>query len=166
MNDIYHPPSRTVTEQRSAAVKVGSYLNQIFMLTNQLKMLDLTTRTSEEQSSEVMKRFRGNWDAIQSKQKRPEHELPQRQILAISDPNDILSWEVTKGETSDFERRHATIANIYLGTTGEIFGLDRIPIWQVAASPISAHTNYLSNDDVMDIVACGMTGPIINRCSQ
>jgi hypothetical protein len=36
------------------------------MLANQLKMLDLSTKASEEQSSQVMKRFRANWDSIQS----------------------------------------------------------------------------------------------------
>jgi hypothetical protein len=82
--------------------------------------------------------------------------------LAISDPNDILSWEVTKTE---FAFPRITVANIYLGTTGEIFGLSGAPIWGVAASPFTAHTNYLLDDDVMDIIACGMTGATINRCT-
>jgi hypothetical protein len=50
MADIYHPPPpQTVSKEHSAAVKVGHYLDQIFMLANQLKMLDLSTRTSEVQ---------------------------------------------------------------------------------------------------------------------
>lgn len=58
------------------------------------------------------------------------------------------------------------MANIYLGTAGEFFGLSRVPIWGLAASPVAAHTNYLQDDDVMDIIVCGMTGSAINRCTQ
>jgi hypothetical protein len=164
MSDIYHPPPpETVSDERSAAAKVGHYLDQIFMLANQLKMLDLSTRTSEVQAPRVVRRFRAIWDAIHSTRRRTERELSSRQVLAISDPNDILSWEVTPNE---FEVPGITVANIYLGTTGEIFGLSNLPIWGLAASPVSAHTNYLQDDDVMDIIVCGMTGSTINRCTQ
>ncbi|HKM74061.1 MAG TPA: hypothetical protein VJX94_29050, partial [Stellaceae bacterium] len=148
---------------RSAAIKVGHYLDQIFMLANQLKMLDLSTRTSEQQSSQVVKRFRATWTAIHATRQRTERELSSRQVLAISDPNDVLSWEVTK---SEFEVPGITVANIYLGTAGEIFGLSSVPIWRLAASPVAAHLNYLQDDDVMDIIACGMTSSMINRCTQ
>src|SRR5208282_5869962 len=164
MNDIYQPPANeTVPAERSAAIKVGHYLDQIFLLANQLKMLDLSTRTSEEQSSQVVKRFRATWNAIHAMRQRTEREPSSRQVLAISDPNDILSWEVTK---SEFEVPGITVANIYLGTAGEIFGLSSVPIWRLAASPVAAHLNNLQDDDVMDIIACGMTGSTINRCTQ
>lgn len=163
MSDIYHPSaSERVPDERSAAVKVGHYLDLIFMLANQLKMLDLSTRTSEEQPFEITTRFRATWNAVHSTRRRTEREVSSRQVLAISDPNDILSWEVT---TSEFQVPEITVANIYLGTTGEIFGLSTVPIWGLAASPFSAHTNYLLDDDVMDIIACGMTGSRINRCT-
>jgi hypothetical protein len=162
-SDIYHPPMmQPLPEERSAAVKVGHYLDQIFMLANQLKMLELSTRTSEGEASQVVERFRATWEKTHSTRRRMEGELSSRQILAISDPNDILSWEVTKTE---FAFPRITAANIYLGTTGEIFGLSGAPIWGVAASPFSAHTNYLLDDDVMDIIACGVTGATINRCT-
>jgi hypothetical protein len=164
MGDIYHPPTpETVPEDRSAAFKVGHYLDQIFMLANQLKMLDLSTRTSEEQAPQIVRRFGETWGAFYLPRRRSERELSSRQVLAISDPNDILSWEVT---SSEFEVPKITVANIYLGTTGEIFGLSSMPIWRLAASPIAAHANYLEDDDVMDIIVCGMTGLTINRCTQ
>jgi len=164
MSDIYHPPAtETVPDERSAAVKVGSYLDQIFMLANQLKILDLSTRTSEKQSSQVMERFRGTWDAVHSKQRDMGHDLSSHHMLAISDPNDILSWEITKRE---IKAPGITVANVYLGTTGEIFGLYRMPIWGLAANPFTVHTNYLQDDDVMDVVPCAMTGSAINRCTQ
>ena len=58
------------------------------------------------------------------------------------------------------------MANIYLGTAGQFLGLPHVPIWGLAASPVAAHTNYLQDDDVMDIIVCGMTGSTINRCTQ
>jgi hypothetical protein len=162
MSDIYNPVSSSrVPDKRSAAFKVGSFLNQIFMLANQLKMLDLSTRTDEEQTSRVADRFRATWDAVHVARPETEGKRPSRQILAISDPNDILSWEITRNE---IRQPGVTVANVYLGTTGELFGFYHLPIWQLAASPVSAHTNYLQDDDVMDIIACGMTGPAINRC--
>jgi hypothetical protein len=39
------------------------------------------------------------------------------------------------------------------------------PIWGLAASPVAAHDNYLQDNDVIDIIACGMTGATINRCT-
>jgi hypothetical protein len=164
LNDIYRRPGLGfVPEKKNAAVAVGCYLNQVYFLANQLKMLDLTTRRFEEQqSSEVFNNFRSNWDLIQTTERCPEHDRSSRQVLAISDPNDILSWQVTK---SDINTPKITVANIYLGTTGEVFGFDHTPIFGVAALPDKAHTNYLVDDDVMDIVACGMTGATINHCS-
>jgi len=164
MSDIYHPPTtEAVSEERNAAVKVGRYLDQIFMLANQLKMLDLSTRTSEVQAPQIVRRFGATWEAVHSPRRRTARELSSRQVLAISDPNDILSWEVTKDE---FEIPRVTVANVYLGTAGQFFGLPHLPIWPLAASPVAAHTNYLQDDDVMDIIVCGMNGSTINRCTQ
>jgi len=164
MSDIYHPPpAKQIPEGQSAAVKVGRYLDQIFMLTNQLKILDLYTRTSEVQAPQVVRRFGATWEAIHRAPRRTPGESSSRQLLAISDPNDILSWEVTKGE---FDVPRFTVANIYLGTAGQFLGLPNLPIWGLAASPVAAHTNYLQDDNVMDIIVCGMTGSTINRCTQ
>jgi len=48
---------------------------------------------------------------------RPTSSL---QLLAVSDPNDIPSWEIAPAE---FEDTRMTVANLYLGTTGQVFGL-------------------------------------------
>ena len=69
---------------------------------------------------------------------RPTSSL---QLLAVSDPNDIPSWEIAPAE---FEDTRMTVANLYLGTTGQVFGLGPTPIAPLAASPYSAHVNYLS----------------------
>jgi len=162
MADIYkRPRNRAEREARNAAEKVGRELNLIFMLANQLKMLDLSTKKSEGGASEVVEGFRASWKAARRWGAKGEPEA-KRQLVAISDPNDILSWEVTDTE---FNRPEFTVANVYLGTTGEFFGLYRAPIAPIAALPDRAHLNYLKDDDVMDIIVCGMTGNTINRCA-
>jgi len=163
LNDIYNPRQKAgvPAPEHNAAFQVGSYLNQIFMLANQLKILDLTTRTSELQSSHVMDTFRANLEHIDNQPKRRNYG--PRQFVAISDPNDVLSWQITD---SEIEKPKATVANVYLGTTGEIFGLYHTPILEVAARPDLAHVNYLVDDDVIDIIVCGMTGSTINRCAR
>lgn len=157
MHDIYKHRKRG-----NAASAVGHYLDQVFMLANQLKMLDLTTRRYELLSSQFAKTFHEEWTAMHAERPRAPY-ASKRQLLAISDPNDILSWEVTK---SEFNRPDTTVANVYLGTTGEFFGVFHTPILGVAANPVAAHLNYLADDDVMDIVACGIHGSQIRRCGQ
>jgi len=164
MGDIYsRGAGRTAPISHSAAEKVGRYLDQIFMLANQLKLLDLTTRTSEQNPPALVHNFRAAWHGAHETQARTGQSMRRRQLIAVSDPNDILSWQVT---TMEFDRPEFTVANVYLGTAGEFFGLYRAPIIPIAASPIDAHENYLKDDDVMDIIACGMTGASINRCGQ
>ncbi|WP_158817170.1 hypothetical protein [Methylocapsa sp. S129] len=161
--DIYRPAShRKPPESFDASTKAACYLDQIFMLANQLKMLDLTTRTSEIETPRIVQRFHEVMNSPRVQTCRSARGLRSRQIIAISDPNDILSWEVTSKE---FDRPNENVANVYLGVTGEYFGLYRLPVLEVAASPSGAHLNYLQSDDTMDIIACGMTGSSINRCA-
>ena len=163
LHDLYsHRGDSHRGATRNAAVFVGHDLNQVFMLANQLKMLDLTTRVSEFQSPHMASDFHKYWNETY----HPSDHAPyvvKRQLLAISDPNDILSWEVTRDE---FNRADLTVANIYLGTTGEFFGVDHTPILGLVANPVSAHLNYLSDDEVMNIVACGLHGSQIRPCEQ
>jgi hypothetical protein len=105
MSDINHPPA---TE----------------------KVLDLATRTSAVQARQVVRRFGATWEAIHHTRPRRPSEPSSRQPLAISDLNDILSWEVTKEE---FDAPRFTLANIYLGSAGQFLGLPHLPIRGLAA---------------------------------
>jgi hypothetical protein len=156
MSDVYNRRKNKVErDPRSAAEKVGRDLNQFFMLANQLKLLDLTTRRTESQPTMMVENFRASWREANSSHKR--------QLVAISDPNDILSFQVTAAE---IDKPQFNATNVYLGTAGEFFGLYRAPILPLAASPVDAHENYLKDDDVMDIIVCGMTGATIKRCGR
>lgn len=157
--------------ERRVSYEAGYHLNQIFMLANQVAMLDLSTRTSEENipeaASNVARRFHEAWDTMRAGRDPNHVDKFERQVLAISDPNDILSWKLAKGgwEVAD-ATKPVRVANVYLGTTAEVPGLYYWPFLGLTADPVAAHTNYLEDDDVMDIIACGMSGSTINRCAQ
>lgn len=173
ISDLAYPTSgHRLASTRSVAYQVALHLDQIFMLANQVSMLDLTTRTSEEATATeatppLARRFHDAWDSIQANRVRTPHEVVARQVLAISDPNDILSWELTKsGWGMTDVTQPVVVANVYVGTTAEVPGLFRWPFLGLSAYPVAAHVNYLQDNAVMDIIACGMTGASINTCPQ
>jgi hypothetical protein len=159
LKDGYEKGGRS---ERNAATKVGRSLNQIFMLANQIKMLNLTTRVKESGGSSFTREFLEMWGGVRERHGGTAEVESKKQLLAISDPNDILSWEL---DTNDFDARWFKFANVYLGTTGEVLGFHRTPLIGLAASPIAAHLNYLKDPDVMDIIACGIRGSQIVRCA-
>jgi hypothetical protein len=151
----------------NAAAKVLTRTQLVFMLANQLALLDLTTLTQwpppavtsatgssgreEPESHGMLMAFQQHWSSY--------HTTPiPRQIVAISDPNDILSYLVTANDVSASDPGSATVvANVYVGVARDWFGL--------FALPTDAHLNYLTSPKVRDIIACGMTGDTINPCS-
>jgi len=152
-----------------AAAKALARTDLIFMLANQLALLDLSTltqwppppaatqsaqptTTEKIEDSSALRAFRQHWDAYHA-----THS--SRQIVAISDPNDILSYLVLTEDVLPSNAADPTvIANVYLGVARNWFGL--------FAWPPYAHLNYLTNSSVMSIIACGMTGNTINPCPR
>jgi hypothetical protein len=152
----------------NAAAKALARTNLIFMLANQLALLDLTTlqqypppttapaapaNAEQDESGGMLRAFRRHWRAYHrdagTKTGRP------RQIVAVSDPNDILSFLVSPG-TVGVADNDLIVANVYLGEARNWFNL--------FASPYAAHLNYLTDQTVMNILVCGMTGNTINPC--
>jgi hypothetical protein len=159
-----HPAGRNALAGTDAAAKLLKHTDLVFMLANQLALLDMTTLTqypppsappaagaptAQLESNGVLAAFRRHWHDHFAGARRP------RQIVAVSDPNDILSYLVSAGNVS-IQDENMIIANVYLGVARNWFDL--------FAWPPSAHLNYLTNDDVMDIIACGMTGNSIEHC--
>ena len=56
--------------------------------------------------------------------------------------------------------------DLWRETTGEVFGVYHTPILGLAANPGAAHLNYLQDDDVMELIACGVQGSQIKRCGH
>jgi hypothetical protein len=158
-------PRNLQASASDAAAQALARTDLIFMLANQLALLDLTTltqypppsapaptppTTEDLESRGILRAFRQHW------QYHHVDDHLSRQIVAVSDPNDILSYMVSAGDVS-IASENLIVANVYLGVARNWFDL--------FAWPVSAHLNYLTNADVMDIIACGMTANMINRCA-
>lgn len=150
-----------------AAAKVLARADLLFMLANQLALLDLTTLTqyppppAPPTSAATTKKLesRGILNAVlQYWPSQRNNSFPLHQIVAISDPNDILSYKVSSRDIpGPLAEKNVVVANVYLGVARNWFDL--------LAWPPAAHLNYLTNNDVMDIITCGMNGNAIIRCN-
>ena len=129
----------------------------IFMLANQLPMFQVTRETPE---------ITGQYDAYC----RAEGEhynlrtLSDTDIIAFNDPNDILSYTITKEFMDQYLDSRLCIdttnINIHVADVTGIFGLDY-------ANPGDAHNGYLTDERVLSMIANGVgnqdTSPIVTE---
>jgi hypothetical protein len=139
----------------------------LFMLANQLALLDLTTEATyppvsprqgpsandgrDPEPHGALGPFMRYWKAS----RRPADAAMPRQIVGVSDPNDLLTYLLSPGEIDVPD--DTVVANVYLGVAWNVAN--------VAASPVSAHVNYLTDPTVMNIMVCGMTGNAVAQCT-
>jgi len=132
----------------------------IFMLANQLPLLQLGRKLPE---------VTGQRDAY-CRADGPHYDsriLSETDIIAFSDPNDILSYEVSY----EFMDRYldsrlcvdTTNVNLNVADVIDVFGID-------FANPLEAHNGYLTDERVISLIAYGVgnenTSPIVNeRCT-
>jgi len=93
--------------------------------------------------------------------------LSEIDIIAFSDPNDMLSYSIPPGFTSRYidSRLCAKTTNININVAQviDIFGIE-------IANPVEAHNGYKTDERVIALIADGVgnenTSPIINeRCT-
>jgi hypothetical protein len=160
---------------KSAARTVLENTQFIFMMANQLALLDLTTLDgyprrlgSGQTAADVAEHFASRWAAI--KLKSPVRSTPAadegtesttRQIVAFSDPNDILSWRLKRFNLKlpRSEWGSVKLTNIYL-SNGEF----SIPL--LFSDPTIAHTGYFDNQTVINLLICGMSNGAVQSCPQ
>jgi hypothetical protein len=139
----------------------------VFMLANQIALLDLTTEATyppptprqgqsatdgrDLQAHGALGPFMRYWKTS----RRLTNEARPRQIVGISDPNDLLSYLISDGEIDVPD--DTVVANVYLGVAWNVAN--------VGAWPVSAHLNYLTDPTVMNIMVCGMTGNTVVPCT-
>ncbi len=132
----------------------------IYMMSNQLPMLQLGRKIPEitHQEAEFCKPEGEKYD---------ERMLRQTNIIAFSDPNDLLSYALPH----DFVRKYldsrlcidVTNININVAKIYDAFGLGSM------ANPMDAHIGYDTDDRVVALIAKGIanekTAPIVKeRC--
>jgi hypothetical protein len=162
-----HVAGITAPMSDNAAAMMLYRTGLLFMLANQVALLDLTMEATypppsarqgqsatdgrELEPHGALGPFMHYWKAF----RRPADEAMPRQIVGVSDPNDLLSYLLSPGEIDIPD--DTVVANVYLGVAWNVANL--------AAWPVSAHVNYLTDPTVMNIMVCGMTGNTVVPCT-
>jgi hypothetical protein len=146
---------------RTPAEKVLENTPVIYMMANQLALLDLSTlrhdpnaprvRASKSAGERITNDFAKCWAAARAMSAAHEgRTAPVSQVVAFSDPNDILAWRL---EPRNLQFPHAdwgkvAVTNIYMSNS-------EFSIPGVISDPVNAHTGYFVNPTVMDMLICG-----------
>ena len=145
------------------AEKILEYTPVIYMMANQLALLNLSTLRRDPQAPKtatadvdaVTKQFAKCWLIARATRAKSEGRLaetaPLSQVVAFSDPNDILSWRV-EPKNLNLPRPHwgqVAVTNVYM-SNGEF----SVP--GLFSDPTNAHTGYFVNPTVMDMLICGI----------
>jgi hypothetical protein len=163
----------------TAAAQVLQRTQFVYMMANQLALLDLTTLTSYAQSAaeaqpqtaapstrrfpEMVRRFAKEWSNLRLAARvrvRTQMQNPQavpaadEQIVAFNDPNDILSWLV---QNQNVGLPKVFLANVYLSN-------NEFTIPPLFSDPTVAHTGYFDNRTVLETMICGMQNGAVGSC--
>lgn len=109
---------------------------QVFMAANQLPLIELSEDSAKRGSG-------SNWSTLLSKILAERADAANAvQIVAFTDPNDLLSYEL--------RHRGFAAANVIVSNdTTWFWALER---------PDTAHTGYLDNSKVWELIVCGHSG--------
>ncbi len=153
-------------KQKSASKYVSQWLDAlkqetltIFMLSNQLPLLQLGRGVPE-----VTNQFTDYCTAEGTKKK--QRVFARSNIIAFSDPNDILSWSVPPGyEDSYMDSRMCPVLVNVIINIAEVKKLLGVEL----AAAGEAHTDYDNDERVIKLIARGMSedkaDPVIKeRC--
>lgn len=141
-----------------------SRLRQLYMFANQIPLLELAElkphpgapetaalSTTSPRLSAFLDRVRRSRSALTRRPGGPPEPEPL-EIVAFTDPNDLLSYELRREnyrEAGADPRSFQTTNVLYPNATAWL-GL--------FADPLTAHTGYSSNPEVLDLVVCGAAG--------
>ena len=120
---------------------------QIFMLSNQLPMLQLGRELPEVTGQKVDY-------CLASGSKYSSRMFNETDIVAFSDPNDILSYAIPHHFNDKYlDSRlcsQVTNININIAKVFDAFGIGKI------ANPLEAHVGYAKDDRVVALIADGI----------
>ncbi|MBV8441971.1 MAG: hypothetical protein JO312_15645 [Hyphomicrobiales bacterium] len=141
----------------------------IYMMANQLALLDLSTLRRDPQepkikssaSEAVTKQFAKCWliARARARQARPSGAPAANEVVAFSDPNDILSWRLEPRNLnlprSDWGE--VAVTNVFMSN-------NEFSVPLLFSDPTNAHTGYFVNPTVMDMLICGMNNGAVGTC--
>ena len=120
---------------------------KIFMLSNQLPMLQLGRELPEITGQQA------NY-CTPDAPNYAERMLSETEIIAFSDPNDLLSYAIPPGFSEKYLDSRlcpsVTNININIAHVADLFGISDL------ANPLEAHVGYDSDDRVVALIAKGL----------
>ena len=157
-----------------AAEKILENTPVIYMMANQLALLDLSTLHRDPESPKLRipesatatNYFAQCWIAArrarvlhQAKSSGSDETKPLSQVVAFSDPNDILSWRLEPRNLKLPKPvwREVAVTNVYMSN-------NEFSIPGVISDPVNAHTGYFVNPTVMEMLICGMDNGVPRPC--
>lgn len=145
--DKYSDPSKHVAVTDKVIAALQNKHVPIFMLSNQLPMLQLGRELPD------MLGERGEFCEASGKSYKKRF-LSGTNIIAFSDPNDLLSYGIPPGFAEDYiDARlctHITNININIAKVMDAFGITDL------ANPLEAHVGYDQDDRVVAMIAKGI----------
>ena len=156
----YAPANQKITLSTKAILALQNHRIPIFMLSNQLPMLQLGRELPEVagQEASYCTPEGANFD---------KRMVSETDIIAFSDPNDLLSYGIPPGFAEKYidSRLCAKITNVNINIAKimDAFGMTDL------ANPLQAHVGYDTDDRVIAVIAKGLgnprTSPLIKqRC--
>ena len=152
-----------------AAEKILEETPVIYMMANQLALLDLSTLWRDPEAPRpkmpaveaVTKQFAKCWLTARARAKRARpSETAASQVVAFSDPNDILSWRLERKNLKlpRPDWGEVAVTNVYMSN-------NEFSIPGLFSDPTNAHTGYFVNPRVIDMLICGMTDGTVPPCA-
>ncbi len=152
---------------RTPAEKVLENTPVIYMMANQLALIDLSTLRRDPNvhprdtvGEKITNDFAKCWAAARARSAAREgRTAPVSQVVAFSDPNDILSWRL-EPRNLQFPRADwgkVAVTNVFMSNA-------EFSLPGVISDPVNAHVGYFTNPAVMDMLICGMKNGSISPC--
>ena len=141
--------------QTLVANSIQSRLAVMFMAANQLPILGLADQDLVSTKSGIIEDNKSDWDSLKRFLKaRQSHaaesvriageSFTRLSVVAFTDPNDLLSYRLLP---SRYKLEQVDVADILVSNRQTYFGL--------LENPLTAHSTYLQNQDVVRFIACG-----------
>lgn len=162
-----------IDEKAKQGLSLISETGVIFLGANQIPILSLannnrcsglaTFMSAEQPEQEMTGEFSDVFKIIKTLKSKNDTEyflqnveIPKT-VVSFTDPNDLLSYEI---DEMDYNKNGSQISvvNVIVSNATSWFG--------VVENPITAHTGYRKNEDVLELLKCGFKNINIEKCES
>jgi hypothetical protein len=150
--------ARSDNSEAAALTNLAVRTTYLIMLANQVPLLSLGETNAPVESKEELKtsavqqflEFRQEGTQREAVE-NPPRASPVLQILAISDPNDLLSYPLRRGDLVADSIQEIQFGNIFICNAPALLG------W--VANPVIAHEGYFDNPKLVKLLLRGSRKP-------